>query len=89
MTQRGLGLLNYAGLTRKQLIAFALLSAVLNGIITASVGAWLGQTYAKYQARKQSIESWTSPVSVESRLLLPDSGIERCLEGCGAFVAQA
>ena len=57
MTQRGLGLLNYAGLTRQQLIAFALLSAVLNGIITASVGAWLGQTYAKYQARKQSIES--------------------------------
>ena len=57
MTQRGLGLLNYAGFTRRQLIAFALLSAVLNGIITASVGAWLGQTYAKYQARKQSIES--------------------------------
>ena len=57
MTQRGLGLLNYAGLTRKQLILFALLSAALNGIITASVGAWLGQTYAKYQARKQSIES--------------------------------
>lgn len=55
MTQRGL--LKHARLTRRQLIAFALASAVLNGLITASVGAWLGQTYAKYQARKQSIES--------------------------------
>lgn len=57
MAQRGLGLLKYARLTRRQLITFALLSAVLNGIITASVGAWLGQTYAKYQSRRQSIES--------------------------------
>jgi hypothetical protein len=57
MATRGLGLLTRAGLTRKQLIGFALLSAVLNGIITASVGAWLGQTYARYQARRQSIES--------------------------------
>lgn len=57
MTQRGLGLLKYARLTRRQLVMFALLSAALNGIITASVGAWLGQTYAKYQARRQSIES--------------------------------
>ncbi|MGQ0455498.1 MAG: hypothetical protein ACT4OU_00405 [Hyphomicrobium sp.] len=54
---RGAGLLKHARLTRKQLISFALLSAALNGIITASVGAWLGQTYAKYQARRQSIES--------------------------------
>ncbi len=57
MAQRGLGLLKYARLTRRQLISFALLSAVLNGIITASVGAWLGQTYARYQSRRQSIES--------------------------------
>ncbi len=57
MSKQGFGLLKQAGLTRRQLIAFALLSAALNGIITASVGAWLGQTYAKYQARKQSIES--------------------------------
>ncbi len=52
-----LGLLRHARLTRQQLIVFMLASAVLNGIITASVGAWLGQTYAKYQSRKQSIES--------------------------------
>ncbi len=57
MATRGLGLLARASLTRRQLIAFALLSAVLNGIITASVGAWLGQTYARYQSRRQSIES--------------------------------
>lgn len=56
-SQRTLGLLRQARLTRKQLLLFALFSAVINGIITASVGAWLGQTYAKYQARKQSIES--------------------------------
>jgi hypothetical protein len=56
-TQRTLGLLRQARLTRRQLMTFALFSAVINGIITASVGAWLGQTYAKYQARKQSIES--------------------------------
>jgi len=55
--QRAMGLLKYARLTRRQLIVFALASAVLNGIITASVGAWLGQTYAKYQSRRQSIES--------------------------------
>ena len=57
MATRGLGLLSQAGLTRRQLMAFALVSAALNGIITASVGAWLGQTYARYQSRRQSIES--------------------------------
>lgn len=57
MATRELGLLTRAGLTRRQLIGFALLSAILNGIITASVGAWLGQTYARYQSRRQSIES--------------------------------
>jgi hypothetical protein len=56
LAQRPLSLIRHARLTRKQLILFALASAMLNGLITASVGAWLGQTYAKYQARKQSIE---------------------------------
>lgn len=56
-SQRTLGLLRQARLSRRQLLIFALFSAVINGIITASVGAWLGQTYAKYQARKQSVES--------------------------------
>ena len=57
MAKASLGLLRQARLTRRQLVTFALLSAAMNGLITASVGAWLGQTYAKYQARRQSIES--------------------------------
>jgi hypothetical protein len=51
------GLLRYARLTRRQLIVFALASAVINGIITASVGAWLAQTYSTYQARRAAIET--------------------------------
>lgn len=50
-------LLKYARLTRRQLILFAMASAVVNGIITASVGAWLAQTYSKYQARRAAIEA--------------------------------
>lgn len=48
-------LLRYARLTRRQLIVFALASAVINGIITASVGAWLAQTYNTYQSRRDAI----------------------------------
>lgn len=51
------GLLRYARLTRRQVIVFALASAVINGIITATVGAWLAQTYSTYQARRQAIET--------------------------------
>lgn len=50
-------LLRNARLSRRQLITFALASAVINGIITASVGAWLAQTYSTYQARRQAIET--------------------------------
>lgn len=50
-------LLRYARLTRRQLITFALASAAINGIITASVGAWLAQTYNTYQSRRQAIEA--------------------------------
>lgn len=53
----GRGLLRYARLTRRQLIIFAFASAVINGIITASVGAWLAQTYSTYQARRAAIET--------------------------------
>jgi hypothetical protein len=55
--QRGLGLLRTARLTRRQLISFALASAAINGVITATVGAWLAQTYAVHQSRRQAIEN--------------------------------
>ncbi len=51
------GLLRHARLSRRQLIMFALASAAINGIITATVGAWLAQTYSTYQGRRQSIET--------------------------------
>jgi hypothetical protein len=50
-------LLRHARLSRRQLITFALASAMLNGIITASVGAYLAQTYSAYQARRHAIET--------------------------------
>jgi hypothetical protein len=53
----GMSLVRSARLTRRQLIAFALLSAVLNGIVTACVGAWLAQTYATQQNRRKSVET--------------------------------
>ncbi len=53
----GMGLLKTAGLTRRQLIAFALISTILNGIVTACVGTWLAQTYATQQSRQKSVET--------------------------------
>ena len=52
-----LGLGRMARLTRRQLILFALISAAINGIVTASVGAWLAQTYNAYQSRRNSIQN--------------------------------
>jgi len=51
-----MGLLKSAGLTRRQLIAFALTSTILNGFVTACVGAWLAHTYATQQDRRKSVE---------------------------------
>jgi len=51
-----MGLARMARLTRRQLILFALVSAIINGIVTASVGAWLAQTYAAYQNRRASVQ---------------------------------
>lgn len=50
-------LLREASLTRSNLIVFALITAALNGIVTASVGAWLAQTYSSFQARRASAQS--------------------------------
>ena len=57
MSKYGMGLIRAARLTRRQLIVFALVSAVLNGIVTAFVGTWLAQTYATQQSRRKSVES--------------------------------
>lgn len=51
-----LKLLREAGLVRNNLIVFAMVTAALNGIVTASVGAWLGQTYASHQTRRSSVQ---------------------------------
>ena len=51
----GFGLLSSARLKRRQLVAFALISAVVNGIVTAGIGAYLARTYAVYHERRQSI----------------------------------
>lgn len=56
-TRYGLNLIRSARLTRRQLISFALVSAAINGIVTASVGAWLAQTYAQHQSRRLSVEN--------------------------------
>lgn len=50
-------LLREAALTRQNLIVFALITAALNGLVTASVGAWLAQTYSSFQARRASAQS--------------------------------
>ncbi|MEQ1647644.1 MAG: hypothetical protein ABL898_03570 [Hyphomicrobiaceae bacterium] len=41
--------------TRQTLLIFTLASAIINGLVTASVGAWLAQKYATAQSRRQSI----------------------------------
>jgi hypothetical protein len=56
VSKYGVSLLRSARLTRRQLIMFALMSAVINGIVTACVGAWLAQTYATQQTRRKSVE---------------------------------
>ena len=58
--------LRSARLTRRQLIVFALVSAVINGVVTASVGTWLAQTYAT-QLRRAANRSKRSPTSIYER----------------------
>ena len=52
-----LRLLKEAGLSRYNLVIFALLTAALNGIVTASIGAWLAQTYASHQSRRHAVQT--------------------------------
>ena len=52
-----LKLLREAALSRRNLIAFALITAAINGMVTASVGAWLAQTYSAHQSRRASVQN--------------------------------
>ena len=52
----GMGLLKASGLTRGQIIVIVLASTIVNGIVTACVGAWLAQTYATQQSYRKSVE---------------------------------
>jgi hypothetical protein len=46
--------------TRQALVMFTIASAVLNGMVTASVGAWLAQKYSAAQMRRQAINGLSS-----------------------------
>jgi hypothetical protein len=54
------GLLQDASVTRRMLFVFTLLSAGLNGLVTASVGAWLAQKYASTQQRREAVNGLSS-----------------------------
>ncbi len=49
-----------AGVTRRALLVFTIVSAVLNGLVTASVGAWLAHSYSTAQTRRASINGLSS-----------------------------
>ena len=55
-----LTLLKAARLTRSQLILFTLVSAMLNGLVTASIGAWLAQTYSRATHRQDAIKQMSN-----------------------------
>ena len=50
-----LRLITEAGVTRQTLLVFTIVSAIFNGMVTASVGAWLAHSYATAQTRRASI----------------------------------
>ena len=52
-----LKLLREAGLSGHNLIMFALVTAAFNGIVTASIGAWLAQSYASHQSRRHYVQT--------------------------------
>ena len=57
MSKYGMGLFKAAQLGSRQLIAFALMSAIVNGLVTATVTAWLAQSYAAYTRKTAAIQS--------------------------------
>jgi hypothetical protein len=57
MAKLPFALLRDATITRRTLLLFTLASAVINGLVTASVGAWLAQKYSAIQSQRQSINA--------------------------------
>ena len=55
MVRLPFGLLRDAAMTRRVLLMFTLLSAGINGLVTASVGAWLAQKYSTSQQRREAV----------------------------------
>jgi hypothetical protein len=53
-------LLSDAMVTRRTLLIFTLVSAVINGLVTASVGAWIGQKFTALQTQRQSVNAISS-----------------------------
>jgi hypothetical protein len=57
MSKFGLGLAQVANLSRRHLITFAILSAIINGLVTAGVGSLLAQSYASYTRKNEAVQS--------------------------------
>jgi hypothetical protein len=57
MVRMPFALLRDASITRQTLFLFTLASAVINGLVTASVGAWLAQKYSAIQTQRHSINA--------------------------------
>ena len=60
MVRLPFGLLRDAAMTRRVLLMFTLLSAGINGLVTASVGAWLAQKYSTSQQRREAVGGLSS-----------------------------
>lgn len=60
MVRLPLRLITEAGVTRQTLLIFTLVSAICNGLVSASVGAWLTHNYATAQTRRAAINGLSS-----------------------------
>lgn len=60
MVRLPLRLITEAGVTRQTLLIFTLVSAICNGLVSASVGAWLTHNYATAQTRRGAINGLSS-----------------------------
>ena len=60
MVRLPLRLITESGVTRQTLLVFTIISAVFNGMVTASVGTWLTHNYANAQTRRGAINGLSS-----------------------------